>query len=123
MADAPRNITIEPNRSKYYLNEELVCSAEGNPPPAITWKNVLTADVSHGSVLIVSKRLKCSQMCVFQCIATNNVNGNLTNILFEISEKGKLNFPSKTVVHACHLLFHFYFVEKWLIFTQIVDKL
>ena len=97
------NVAIEPFRTNYQLGDELVCSADGNPPPTIQWKNLLTGNVINDREIVIRKSLTNSLLPSFQCIASNYVAGNLSittkNISFTIQD----NADHGTVLIFCIL--------------------
>lgn len=88
LTDEAADITIFPSRHSYQIGDQLSCSADGNPPPTYQWMDLLTGHVINSSLLVVSKR--SSRPAIFQCLATNEINGEVVtrnkNISFTITD-------------------------------------
>ena len=69
------DIVISPSRQSYRIGDQLVCSADGFPPPTYQWKNLISGEITNDSILIVSGTP--SQAYVFLCTASNEIGGNL----------------------------------------------
>ena len=78
-------MVIKPLLPSYHLGNVISCSADGNPPPTVHWKNFVTGNVTHGSELAVVKSFSNFQTLSFQCIASNKVDKKLASAAMNIS--------------------------------------
>ena len=84
-SDGTSNVSIKPDSSTYELGDELVCSADGNPPPSFQWRNLLTGDTSSGPIVVISKSLTASTTSHFMCTASNMFDGKSVSVSNNIS--------------------------------------
>ena len=112
LTDKPSNVTINARHDSYQIGDQLICSADGNPSPAIQWKNLLTGEITNERKLVVAKDFEEKQINFFQCIATNYIGDVLmtadTNVSFTIVNNSKTinlllvcRLYYKTVVGYC----------------------
>ena len=108
--DAPRDLQINPKKSNYQAGDKIRCSAEGNPKPSIQWRDLVNGTVIQGAVLVVSDDILVNSY-TFQCIASNEYNGEKHTITYNITltDKGSsivyyLLEPkkSKVTTHLAH---------------------
>lgn len=74
-----RNVKITPRRASYREEDLLNCTADGNPSPSYTWRNLGTQEaIADGPQLALnSTRLDANQRYTIECIAQNHVDGDL----------------------------------------------
>lgn len=101
----PRNLSITPTKSTYYVGERLHCSASGNPTPTFEWIEVDTGYAVGGPILILNERMGQEKNNTFQCKAENVVAGEkktaFKNITIHIAGR---NFYVKVVFNWFHIL-------------------
>jgi len=81
---APRDLQITPKQSTYQAGDRIKCSAEGNPEPSIRWRDLVNGTVIQGAVLVVSEAMLVNNH-MFQCIASNEYNGEKYTITYDIT--------------------------------------
>jgi len=82
--DASRDLQISPIKSNYQAGDIIHCSAEGNPEPSIQWRNLVSGTVIQGAVLVISEDILVNTH-MFQCIASNEYNGEKHTITYNIT--------------------------------------
>lgn len=88
--DPPRDLQFTPEKSHYYPGDFIVCSADGNPSPNITWRNLANDDITESDTLPITEDM-LTDVQMFECIASNVVKGepmNTTrNITFSVNRE------------------------------------
>ena len=78
-------VKVLPKKSEYMINEELECSADGNPAPTITWSvNEEEATMKHGQgwkIVTIPKAWSQLEQTL-TCTAYNALDG-LQSTVFE----------------------------------------
>ena len=75
LADAVNKIEFEPHRATYSPGETIKCSANGNPPPTVTWDNEAeVVETGEGyQVITVPESTENGKPMTFSCTAQNNI--------------------------------------------------
>lgn len=78
LVDSPREVELSSEDKQYYTGDTITCSAVGNPDPEIRWRNLATDEVIEGDTLIITGEM-AEEHQVFECIAFNEVKGQIMN--------------------------------------------
>jgi hypothetical protein len=84
VSDMPRDVRLTEDKAEYQSGEEILCTANGNPLPVISWKNKADNSVLHSAVLPITEQMSPKQQH-FQCIATNVIENIEQQAIREIS--------------------------------------
>lgn len=72
--DPPRHLQLIPEQSYYHPGDFIVCSADGNPPPNISWMNNANNHIIENDTLPITEDM-IGTVQSFDCIAINEVKG------------------------------------------------
>ena len=85
----PDTFTLTNVRQEYNPEDEVACSAEGNPEPDMRWVDQENNTVSDSGILVIEATMEGTQ--TYSCAAMNVVGGEIieamVTITFDVTSK------------------------------------
>ncbi|ELT96076.1 hypothetical protein CAPTEDRAFT_214715 [Capitella teleta] len=93
---SPRDIEFTEEKAEYFPGEEIVCSANGNPQPDFTWRNLNTGLVIETNTLFIKYDMLCEQQS-YECLATNVIKGTTHNVTRSLTFSVVIHCPNRDI--------------------------